>query len=107
MFPVVQESLGLQCKASLSGGCGLSCSLHGDAERGSRVTGRSEVTSCRWVGDSAGKLPALNSLDIYSTQVRLTQGRQERREVGRLSAYPIPCVAWDFWTERHCAPLTN
>lgn len=45
--------MGLLCKAWLFGDCGLSPSLCAEAEGGSCVTGRSEVTSCRWVGDSA------------------------------------------------------
>lgn len=48
-------SMGLQCKVCLFGDCGLSPSLHGEAEGGSSVTGRSEVISCRWVGGSAAE----------------------------------------------------
>lgn len=45
--------MGLQRKARLFGDCGLSPSLRGEAEGGSSVTGKPEVISCRWVGDSA------------------------------------------------------
>lgn len=47
--------MGLQRKAWLFGDCGLSPSLHCEAEGGSSVTGRPEVISCRWVGDSAAE----------------------------------------------------
>lgn len=46
-------SVELQCKVWLFGDSGLSCCLHGEGEGGNVVPARSEVISCRWVGDSA------------------------------------------------------
>lgn len=51
-------SMGLQRNAWLFGDCGLSPSLHVEVEGGSSVTGRPEVISCRWVGDSATEAPS-------------------------------------------------
>ena len=65
--------MGLQRKAQLFGDCGLSPSLRGEAEGGSSVTGRPEVISCRWVGDSAAEASNSKPLDICSMWVRLTQ----------------------------------
>lgn len=62
-------------------GCGLSPFLHGEVEGGSRVTGRPEVISCRWVGHSAAEAPSseLSGYLLHVGQAHTVGGRSGDR----------------------------
>lgn len=99
--------MGLLCKAWLFGDCGLSPSLRAEAEGGSCVTGRSEVTSCRWVGDSATEASSSALIGHLLPVDQITPWEAGAEAGGSPSAYCIFCMAWDFWTEGYHAPPTN
>lgn len=77
-------STGLQCTAWLFGDCGLSCTPW---------DGKSEATSCRWVGDSAGEASSSEFIGHLLHACRAHTGQAGQRS-GR-KTYPNPCVAWN------------